>query len=117
MGALGTGTVQRIKRAMVSHGMSGLFRKVSRRAKMTGLCGWVARIRTSKCRFLEAHGKGFELTEDFLAGLERLRSRPLLHFLARTAQFRTHRHSVPRLQRIEYAWALKFGNQSAIPSF
>jgi hypothetical protein len=30
--------------------MSGLFRKVSRRAKITGLCGWAERIRTREWR-------------------------------------------------------------------
>ena len=30
--------------------MSGLFRKVSRRAKITGLCGWAERIRTGEWR-------------------------------------------------------------------
>src|SRR6478609_5496880 len=105
---MGISGSQRQSRYELTHGMSGLFRKVSRRAKITGLCGWDGRIRTSKCRFLEAHGKVLELTEEFLAGLERLPPETLLRFRARTAQFRTHRHSVPRLQRIEYAWALKF---------
>jgi hypothetical protein len=60
--------------------MSGLFRKVSRRAKISGLRGWAERIRTSKCRFLEAHGKVFEVMEEFLVGLERLRSRDFAAF-------------------------------------
>jgi len=39
---------QRRSRYELTHGMSGLFRKVSRCAKRTGLRGWAGRIRTGK---------------------------------------------------------------------
>src|SRR6516165_1564680 len=78
---MGISRRQRPSRYELTHGMSGLFRKVSRRAKITGLCGWAGRIRTSKCRFLEVRDKAFESTREYLAGFERLRSRDFAAFL------------------------------------
>src|SRR5262249_28107153 len=86
---MGISRRQRRSRYELTHGMSGLFRKVSRWAKIIGLCGWAGRIRTSKCPFLDVRDKVFESTREFLTGLERLRSRDFAAFCARTARFRT----------------------------
>jgi hypothetical protein len=46
---MGISRRQRPSRHELTHGMSGLFRKASRRAKIRGLCGWAERIRPVAC--------------------------------------------------------------------
>jgi hypothetical protein len=73
----------------LTHGMSGLFRKVSRCAKITKLCGWDGRIRTAKCRFGELRRNAFEFTREFGLASERLGSRDFAALLGGNAQIWT----------------------------
>src|SRR6476660_7058853 len=75
---------QRPSRYELTHGMSGLFRKVSRRAKISGLRGWVGRIRTSDVDSRNRAAK--EFTREFGATSERLGSRDFAAFLGANAE-------------------------------
>jgi hypothetical protein len=81
--------------------MSGLFRKVSRRAKISGLRGWDGRIRTSGCRFPESRGNAFEFAGEFGATLERLGTRDFAALFAANSEIGRRETLNAGMQEIE----------------
>jgi hypothetical protein len=89
------------------------FMEIRNNVRKRRLAGWGARIRTSKSRFLEARGKAFELTREFLAGLERLRFRDFAACLRANRAISDAQAQCPGCEesnRSQDAPALKFGN-------